>query len=696
MRQSLCVYFSLVALTACAALGESEQNWTVPGTVRTTWVGNTFKGDSGSADVGRWVQNNIDEIEVTPGGTVLTASNFDENGRTVSLYKDGQPNRTKFKQYAGRGGHARITGWGTSSYAATVWDDHIFIANRAGDLLRFRWKPGQLDSQQWRDEVQYASGDVGQIAERDQLAIGMNARGDRLALIQADGTVQLWGEITGDIKRIGQLTVEGATDVAVAPDGTLWLARETDVVRMNAQGETLATINDAGQPSAVSISPRGELVVCDNGPRQQVRVYDVSGEPTLIRTVGRKGGLRAGKVAGAIEPDKFYGLRGANFDEQGNLYIGMDVGFGAAGTALLGLSPEGEQRWRLNCLAFVDVFDVDPASDGTVLYSTQEVVRFDPDPRKGDTENGHWEHEAMTVDPIRYPEDRRAFGGAQIVRVNGRRLLMNHGQHDGFELYAFEPGDSHIARPVPDEQKPDGGGLSMRRGGATGSGYVSKSKPDAGQAWFLDPEGSIWSGDRGGQKIRRWRIARWDEQGMPVYHDQPDTWPWPDGWTSIHRVVYRPGEDTLYLTGNTVEHPGKRTHQVGRAIGRYDRWTSDARTRRYVFGDLPECLRPLPPKSISVAGDYIFLAAVWHSPPVREGQHRMEELSGRPLMVHVYRAADGEYVGNMWGDWLPLPIVDMRHGMNAFKRANGAYLVLVEDVYRGKNVVYQWTPQDAE
>jgi len=694
MHHSIGLCLSFVALSACVAMGDSQQNWTVPGTVHTTYVGNTFKGDSGSDDHGKWVQNNIDEIEVTPGGVVLTASNFDENGRTVSLYKDGQPNTTKFKQYGGTGDHAPITGWGTSSYAATVWEDHIFIANRAGDLLRFRWEPGELDSQQWRDEAQYAPGDAERIAERNQLAIAMNARGDRLVLVQADGAVQLWGQITGEIRRTGQLQVDGAKDVAVAKDGTFWIARDNDVVRMNDTGQTLATIDDAGQPSAVSISPRGDLVVCDNGPRQQVRVYDVSETPRLLRVHGREGGLRAGEVAGEIKPDKFYGLRGANFDDQGNLYVGMDIGFGAAGTTIVSLSPENRERWRLNCLVFVDVFDVDPASDGTRLYSTQEIARFDPDPRKGAAENGHWAHEAMTVDPIRYPEDRRAFGGAQFVRADGRRLLMNHGQRDGFELYAFEPGDSHIARPVPESHKPEGSGLRMRRGGAAGKGYVSDAKPGAGQAWFLDADGGIWSGDRGGKKIRRWRIARWDDAGLPVYHDEPDTWPWPEGWTSIHRVVYQPRTDTLYLTGNTVNHPGKRTHMVGHAVGRYDHWTSDQRRRRYVFGDLPQCLRPQPPKSISVAGDYIFLAAVWHSPPVREGQHSMKELSGRPLMVHVYRAADGQYVGNMWGDWLPLPIVDMRHGMNAFKRSNGQYMILVEDVFRGKNIVYLWTPPE--
>ena len=47
--------------------------------VQTSWIGNTF----GGADI-KWVQCTVDEIEVTPDGTVITSSDWDEAGR-VSL-----------------------------------------------------------------------------------------------------------------------------------------------------------------------------------------------------------------------------------------------------------------------------------------------------------------------------------------------------------------------------------------------------------------------------------------------------------------------------------------------------------------------------------------------------------------------------------------------------------------------------------
>ena len=133
---------------------------------------------------------------------------------------------------------------------------------------------------------------------------------------------------------------------------------------------------------------------------------------------------------------------------------------------------------------------------------------------------------------------------------------------------------------------------------------------------------------------------------------------------------------------------------VGPVFARYDNWTSGEPTKRYETTGLPTDLREFPktPKSISVAGDYVFMVACWHSGDPEKGHNK---LNGKPLMVHVYRADNGEYVGNMWGPWKPLPIVDTKHGLNAFKRSNGQYMLIVEEVYRGKNIVYLWTPGDS-
>ena len=82
-------------LTAGGALA-AEQGTLPPlvaGKLEWNWVGNThaeFEDDKPSG-TGRWVQNFVDEIEVTPDGTVIAGCFWDEGGRCLGLYKDGRP-----------------------------------------------------------------------------------------------------------------------------------------------------------------------------------------------------------------------------------------------------------------------------------------------------------------------------------------------------------------------------------------------------------------------------------------------------------------------------------------------------------------------------------------------------------------------------------------------------------------------------
>jgi len=54
-----------------------------PGTVQTSWLGNTFRGGD------KWVQNFFQGVEVQPDGTIWTTSDWDEGGRKFQEYKDG-------------------------------------------------------------------------------------------------------------------------------------------------------------------------------------------------------------------------------------------------------------------------------------------------------------------------------------------------------------------------------------------------------------------------------------------------------------------------------------------------------------------------------------------------------------------------------------------------------------------------------
>lgn len=88
----------------------------------------------------------------------------------------------------------------------------------------------------------------------------------------------------------------------------------------------------------------------------------------------------------------------------------------------------------------------------------------------------------------------------------------------------------------------------------------------------------------------------------------------------------------------------------------------------------------LYPKAMSVAGGYVFI----------ENSRDAGELN-------IYNSSNLSTVGFidkpmyngliMENGWLDIP-----HAIQAFKRSNGQNVILVEDNYTGKNIVYQWCP----
>ena len=100
---SLCIVLTATALTAT---GMSQSAPGHPGLRRvqqansgsdngldytTSWIGNTFGGNTTGRDMGmRHVPVDVQDIYVTPDGRVFTNNGWDEGGRPVSVFKDGQ------------------------------------------------------------------------------------------------------------------------------------------------------------------------------------------------------------------------------------------------------------------------------------------------------------------------------------------------------------------------------------------------------------------------------------------------------------------------------------------------------------------------------------------------------------------------------------------------------------------------------
>ncbi|PKY11451.1 hypothetical protein B1757_04325 [Acidithiobacillus marinus] len=618
---------------------------TPPGHYRTSWIGNSFAG-KGSNGQGRWVQDEIVAMTVTGDGTVLTASLWDEAGRCTGLYKDGDTNQQCLM--AEGEGKANAWGWGTAGTSVAAVNDWIFISNTAGNLLQFRWtEPGNIQS-----TIHY------QGYEKTGLVTAMAARSDFLAIAGKNGKIQIRQTQNMHLERV--LPIPSVRGITMDAQNTLWILQGGSIHHVSMSGQRLpGTIPHMDQATALAIGPDNTLLICDNGPSQQVLQYNIDSTPHIVARYGLKGGLRAG-TPGKMAPDKFFALRGAGMDTLGNLYVGMCFGPNPNSPVVIrSLDRQTKPRWELSKYAWVTAFCFDPLHNGTVVYGPESIFSYDPEkaPGKG------WKATAITLDAIRYPHDPRIMGknacSTEIRHIQGKRLLYTMGQTGGgYDLYAFEASPSQIAYPVA---------------AVKGDGF----------AWNVDAQGGIWRGQTPDQTIWHYAFASWSDSGIPRFKE-PVRYPIPALFTRVTRAHYDSASDSLYMGGYTNEKPKKSWGLIGAVIARYDHWTSTQPQLRWVI-NTPLDGHDLPPKAFDIAGDCLFTVAVFPT-------------HGKDAVVTIFRLEDGKKVGTLSPDesvgshsgW-----IDMIHAIHALRRKNGQYLIIVEEDARGKNLVYQWTPSQA-
>lgn len=620
-----------------------------PGQVRTSWVGNSLPGNGGENGFGYWVQNAADEIEVAPDGTIVTASIWDEAGRCTGLYKDGSVNRTLLKhEQATREGW----GWNTESRAVAVRDQSIFLATAPGLLVQFGWQPGDIDSATFIRDQEISKEAIGLTASKTKLAVAYQ---DRIDI-----------HLAKDLKKLSSLEIKDVEDVAYSQSGFLYVLAANRILTIRSESSVDITPPGLGNPVAIAFTHADDrLVVCDDGPDQQVKFYRLKdGRFVSDGAFGAKGGIRA-DLHGLQAPDKFCGLRGANVDQAGNLHVACGFSGNPSGTLVLRTFDRGGKLLHeLANHAFVDTFGFDPDSDGTKIYSRTAIFDYDPSANR----NGAWNHYATTWDHVMHPDDARkdATFTAMLRRLRGKRLLVGPiSQHSGsLSFWTFPDDETHIAKYA--------GSLD-----AEGQTW----------AWNIDSSGHIWHGDAPEQTIRRYKFKGWSKNQTPEFDKKDvDVWKWPEGFREISRVQYVEDKDTLVISGYLATDSEDAWGLAGKTLRCYSGWLANKRQLQWsipmpVNKDADGPGKDLSPKSISVAGDFVFVGMV---KPDNGLQH-----------VHIFAIADGRYIGSLTpGDevgkqagWLDMPMA-----IQAMQRKNGSYLVLVEDDFRGKNLVYHWDP----
>jgi len=447
---------------------------------------------------------------------------------------------------------------------------------------------------------------------------------------------------------------------------------------------------DLFEPMALALANDGQLMVADSqtSPRQQVLFYDLTDpkQPKLTRAFGDYGGIASGKP-GEVTPTKFWGIRGIGMDAQENLYVAMSE----MGSCLRKFTREGKLVWELRGDFFVDLVCADPRTDGRDVWGIQEhfVMDYAQPPGKESRLVGY------SLNRHQYPHDPRGLThvkqngehgltSPQIVYLNGRRFLFVGGMFASnfINIFRYEDemaipsglilqwgNDLYRTEQKWPPNKPKGVSIWRDLNG-DGDYQADEFAPNTDRVrpgpFWVDLKGNIWMA----YGFFRYDFQGMDAKGNPIYRgDKITVMEPPKGVNKVGRVVYLDASDTLIVADEArdIRHIGRVHVCKGYLAG--NRGTVSFES---AAGKEAEC--------VAAAGDYVFTGG-WKE-------------RGR---IFVNRMSDGAAMGV----FDPGPTVggvestggiDILTGISAHKRADGEYLVFVEEDYKAKVLLCRWKP----
>jgi hypothetical protein len=701
-----------------------------------SWIGNSYPGGQ------RWVPQDIDHIFVTADGTVYSNVHWEEGGGNVTAFKDGEV----------LGPARRTHGWGNQAgYAVAANDRYLYIAgrmNNEGGGLKDpdTWPPKGFDwigvSRRHRSDIQKGvpfpggKGGKGDTLPRAFLVVdevpagsepgerrlhnitGLWATKERLYVsCPYDGTIKVFD--AESMAQLDEWSVEHPGVLAMDRGGVLWTLLEPggaspqEIIALNPRtgertGPTIR-LQEGGDAKAICFAADGCLLVADAGPAQQIHIYDFSsGEsPRLAGTFGAHGGIYA-HPAGRFGDLRFNMPAGVASDAEGNIYVAHRGSTGGGSTVLESYTAKGRLNWRLLGLHFVDMADVDPESD-TEVFTKEERFMMDYSKPPGH----QWSYEGYTVHPFRYPQDPRLHiwsAGAWVRRIDGRRFLfVNDMNAQHLQVYRFDadsgdettiPSGLFAGRPIrngkgwPPHQPGEGEWIWRDR---DGNGAFDPREYDRNdgrdapsyQGWWVDDTGTVWQATQT-NGIRRFRMQGLDEHGNPVWdYASMTVFDHPREFKEVRRLRYDPAKDVMVLGGPAAEHTNQHWKPMGPVIARYDNWSGPDRALRwkivapYQKGSTGH--HSCEPMGFDVAGEYLFV-------PYTGASREMGFSTGH---IEVFRLNDGGSVGHMEPaeEIGEIGLQDIRECLRAYRRANGEYLVFLEEDYKAKILLYRWMPQ---
>ena len=667
---------------------------------KTSWIGNTFGGGS------KWVQNQISTIYVAnDDGTVYTNSVWDEAGREAGIYRDAEA----IDSGDAIGKASELHGWGRGGGdAVTANGKYLYVAMTQGAIDKMAVQDYPPSKTNWYCVRRYnLSGQPAPFAsgrgyDKSMLIVSTsspvtglaNAGSELYVSDHATNRIRVYDSET--LAELRSWPVDRPGHLAVDSQDNIWIIQAKNannppqILNYSKTGTLLSKqITDVADPTALAIDNQDRLLVADNGPRQQVLIYDISGTPKLIRNFGTQGGIYSGN-RGEVGELKLKGITGVGTDVAGDIYVSND-GFGDSGSDLRKFSPAGKMQWQLLGLQFVDNADADPGTDGVDVFTKQEHFVMDYSKENGQ----EWSYKGYTLDKFRYPDDPRlhnqnhSAASVFVRRIEGKRFLYLTGMFaHQMSVYRF---DGEIAVPCaifardhftwPTNQPAAGSWLWRDR---NGNGSIQSDEYESLGAednsiwgWEVDSKGDVWQASESGY-IKHYRYLGLDAYGSPNYNAaSSEKIPMPAPFNKLSRIKYYPDTDVMYLGGYTVDRPhtGEEWGIVGTEIVRYDNWTQNKTLRwRITLPYEPKADPMLIIKAMDVAGDRVFA------------------VTSRTAEVYVYDTGTGAFVTKLTpgtevageSGWIDIP-----YALRAYRRANGEYVVFVEEDEKAKVIVYR-------
>ncbi|MEM6552623.1 MAG: hypothetical protein AAF750_10920 [Planctomycetota bacterium] len=682
-------------------------------------VRSTFLGNVGPGGTDAWhMQRVAPGLAVDGQGRAYLASHHNEQGTATGIYQDG-----------------RRLGWLGWEWIRPVGPiavshDHAYLATEHGFQrmsLKTRRRVGEATKL---------------FEQRDRTAIrGVAVTPDDRTLYLANALeqrIEVWDAQRMERRRMLTDNMPHVGALALSPDGrTLWCVMDPPDSRVLAFDVKSGAIrHKIAEPGwlPVGLDVHGSrLYIADNGPDQQVKVYDLGATPPrVVETIGRKGGIAA-DPSGVPHPDAFVSLSGVGVDDSGNVYVSMfgpplhrpEHEHAVSVTGLRSFAPNGTLRWQMHCHFDLETLAVDP-DDASVLYSPDERFAADwdfvpdlslpPGHPSGLGGAFRWTgyHRTNHFFPNMTPRGT-GWGTPYFCRVAGKKfLVVMHKNRQLMMAYAPPtPGGDRRLKPVSawaTHKFADYPNHGPRRsnhwawtdgndngqfdpGEFTDFAGVDRGRP---QSFDLAPDGTL-----------RYAGMTWlaeskptlNDQGVPVWRPgTPEEAPAPFNTGGIDLIRYVPENDTLFLTGTTDALPNtSRWPTASRVLARYSRWSQGNRQPDWTV-ELPFLAHRDNPTltsgntrynpnivSLNAFENHVFLGQYSPSLLIVLNAHTGEEVE-----------QNGETLRLMPGPEVLSLSTDLDRGplaVSMFQRANGEYIAFMQDDMFAKVIVLRWKPQ---